>query len=100
VIVSNPPYVREDEYPALPRDVRDHEPKAALVSGPTGVEIVERLAREAAEQLVPGGWLVVEIGPAVAAAATAALAAVPGLEPGPTLKDMAGLARIVQARRA
>jgi len=100
VIVSNPPYVREDEYPALPRDVRDHEPKAALVSGPTGVEIVERLAREAAERLVPGGWLVVEIGPAVAAAAATALAAVPGLEPGPTLKDMAGLARIVQARRA
>jgi release factor glutamine methyltransferase len=100
VVVSNPPYVREDEYPALPRDVRDHEPKAALVSGPTGVEIVERLAREAAERLVPGGWLVVEIGPAVAAAAAAALAAVPGLEPGPTLKDMAGLARIVQARRA
>jgi len=99
VIVSNPPYVREDEYPALPRDVRDHEPKTALVSGPTGVEIVERLAREAAERLVPGGWLVVEIGPVVAAAAAAALAAVPGLEPGPTLKDMAGLARIVQARR-
>jgi hypothetical protein len=43
---------------------------------------------------------VVEIGPAVAAAAATALAAVPGLEPGPTLKDMAGLARIVQARRA
>jgi methylase of polypeptide subunit release factors len=63
------------------------------------VEIVERLAQEAAERLVPGGWLLVEIGPVVAAAAAAALAAVPGLEPGPTLKDMAGLARIVQARR-
>jgi hypothetical protein len=35
----------------------------------------------------------------VAAAAATALAAVPGLEVGPTLKDMAGLARIVQARR-
>ena len=100
VVVSNPPYVRDDEYPALPRDVRDHEPKAALVSGPTGVEVVARLAREAAERLAPGGWLVVEIGPAVAEAATEALAGVPGLELGPTLKDMAGLARIVQARKA
>lgn len=99
VIVSNPPYVREDEYPALPRDVRDHEPKAALVSGPTGIEIVARLAAEAATSLVAGGWLLVEIGPAVAEAAAAALAAVPGLEAGPTLKDMAGLPRIVQARR-
>jgi release factor glutamine methyltransferase len=99
VIVSNPPYVREDEFPALPRDVRDHEPRGALVSGPTGVEVVERLAAAAAAALVPGGWLVVEIGPAVAAAAEAALAACPALEPAPTLKDLAGLPRIVQARR-
>ena len=100
VIVSNPPYVREDEYPALPRDVRDHEPKTALVAGPTGVEIVTRLAAEAAERLAPGGWLLVEIGPSTAAAAEAALAAQAGLVPGPTLKDLAGLPRIVQARRA
>ncbi len=100
VIVSNPPYVREDEYPALPRDVRDHEPKTALVAGPTGVEIVTRLAAEAAERLAPGGWLLVEIGPSTAAAAESALAAQPGLVPGPTLKDLAGLPRIVQARRA
>jgi release factor glutamine methyltransferase len=99
VIVSNPPYVREDEFPALPRDVRDHEPREALVSGPTGVEVVERLAAAAAAALVPGGWLVVEIGPAVAAAAEAALAACPALEPAATLKDLAGLPRIVQARR-
>ncbi|MBU6222463.1 MAG: peptide chain release factor N(5)-glutamine methyltransferase [Planctomycetes bacterium] len=100
VIVSNPPYVREDEYPALPRDVRDHEPKSALVAGPTGVEIVARLAREAAERLAAGGWLLVEIGPSTVVAAEAALASQPGLTAGPTLKDMAGLPRIVQARRA
>ena len=100
VIVSNPPYVREDEFAALPRDVRDHEPKGALVAGPTGVEVVERLAAAAAESLAPGGWLLVEIGPAVAAAAEAAIAAVPGLVAEPTLRDMAGLPRIVQARRA
>jgi release factor glutamine methyltransferase len=100
VIVSNPPYVREDEYPALPRDVREHEPKSALVAGPTGAEIVERLAAEAVERLAPGGWLLVEIGPSTVVAAEAAMAAVSGLIAAPTLKDMAGLARIVQARRA
>lgn len=99
VIVSNPPYVRDDEYAALHRDVRDHEPRSALVAGPTGVELVARLAREAAERLAPGGWLLVEIGPSTAAAAEALLAAVPDLSLGPTLKDMAGLPRIVQARR-
>ena len=100
VIVSNPPYVRDDEFDALPRDVRLHEPKAALVAGPTGVEVVARLAADAGGALAAGGWLVVEIGPVVAAAAERALAAVPGLVPGPTLADMAGLPRIVQARKA
>ena len=100
VIVSNPPYVRDDEYSALPRDVRDHEPKAALVAGPTGVEIVRRLAAEAAERLAPGGWLVVEIGPAVAAEAERAIAEQQMLVPGQTLKDLAGLARMVQGRLA
>ena len=100
VIVSNPPYVRDDEFDALPRDVRLHEPKGALVAGPTGVEVVARLAADAVGALAAGGWLVVEIGPVVAAAAERALAAVPGLVPGPMLADMAGLPRIVQARKA
>ena len=99
VIVSNPPYVREDEFDALPRDVRLHEPKGALVAGPTGVEVIARLAREAVGRLAPGGWLLVEIGPNVADAAAAALASVPGLELGATRKDLAGLPRILEARR-
>jgi release factor glutamine methyltransferase len=97
VIVSNPPYVREDEFESLPRDVRLHEPKAALVSGPTGVEIIERLAALAAARLVPGGWLFCEIGPA--AAAEAVLARQTGLTAEPTIADFAGLPRIVHARR-
>jgi len=99
VIVSNPPYVREDEFETLPPDVRLYEPRTALVAGPTGVEVVGRLATGAAARLVPGGWIVIEIGPAVAEAAVAVLAAAADLVPGPTLKDLAGLPRIVQARR-
>ena len=99
LVVSNPPYVREDEFAALPRDVREHEPKSALVAGPTGIEVVERLVEAAAARLAPGGWLLVEIGPAVAQAAAAAIHAHPAFEPAPTLPDLAGLPRIVQGRR-
>jgi release factor glutamine methyltransferase len=99
VIVSNPPYVREDEFATLPDTVRLHEPRQALVGGPTGVEIITRLASQAVKRLAPGGWLVVEVGPSTAAAARDVVAGVAGLEPGPTLSDMAGLPRIVQARR-
>ena len=97
-IVSNPPYVRADEFAGLPRDVRDHEPKSALVAGPTGVEVVERLVEAAESRLAKGGWLLVEIGPTTAGAAEGIIARRPGLVPGPTLADMAGLPRIVQAR--
>jgi len=99
VIVSNPPYVREDEFDALPRDVRLHEPRTALVSGPTGVEVIGRLAAAAAKTLAPGGWLLVEVGPSTATAAEQVIAAHAELVPEPTLKDLAGLPRIVQARR-
>jgi len=99
IVVANPPYVREDEFAALPTDVRCYEPRQALVAGPTGVEVVARLAAAASAALEPGGWLIVEIGPGVVALAEAALAACPALEPGPTLKDLAGRPRIVQARR-
>jgi release factor glutamine methyltransferase len=99
VIVSNPPYVREDEFAGLPRDVREHEPREALVAGPRGVEVIERLAVEAAERLTAGGWLILEAGPGVAAEVERILGDVAGLKPQPTLKDLAGLPRIFQARR-
>jgi release factor glutamine methyltransferase len=100
VIVSNPPYVREAEFATLARDVREHEPRGALVAGPRGVEVIERLVAEAVGRLKPGGWLVLEAGPAVAADVERLLAATSGLEPGPTLKDLARLPRVFQARRA
>ncbi len=100
VIVSNPPYVREAEFAALHPDVRDHEPRGALVAGPRGVELIERLAAEARSRLAPGGWLIVEAGPLVAHEVEGIFAATPDLEPGVVIADMAGLPRLFQARRA
>lgn len=100
LIVSNPPYVREDEFAVLPDTVRLYEPRQALVGGPTGVEVITRLIGQAVGRMAPGGWIIIEIGPSTAEAAHAVLAATEGLEPGPTLTDTAGFPRIVQARRA
>src|SRR3569623_2733646 len=60
-IASNPPYIAEHEMAGLARDVRDFEPRLALVAGPQGTEVIERLIVEAAERLTPGGWLLMEI---------------------------------------
>jgi release factor glutamine methyltransferase len=98
-VVSNPPYVRAEEFDALARDVKGHEPRAALVAGPRGTEVIERLAAQAAERLRPGGCLLVEIGPAIHEAARAIVEAGPAFEIGPTIKDQARLPRVIQARR-
>lgn len=63
LIVSNPPYVADSEVDDLPPEVAHHEPRQALVSGPTGMEAIEHIVREAPAWLEPGGVLVVEIDP-------------------------------------
>ena len=98
MIVSNPPYIREDEFEGLSDDVRLYEPREALVGGVTGCEIVQRLVQQASGRLASGGWLFIEIGPSTVAAAEKSISDTPGLVGEPTLKDGAGLARIVQAR--
>jgi release factor glutamine methyltransferase len=98
-IVSNPPYVAEAELAKLPRDVRDFEPRAALVAGPQGTEVIARLVPQAAERLRPGGWLLIEVSPMVHDAARAIVAAEPRLTVGATIKDLARLPRVVPAQR-
>ncbi|MDI6873616.1 peptide chain release factor N(5)-glutamine methyltransferase [Candidatus Solincola sp.] len=62
LVVSNPPYVREEDLEALPPEVREHEPRSALVAGPRGTEVHEKLLGEATYWLAPGGWLLMEGG--------------------------------------
>jgi release factor glutamine methyltransferase len=69
VVVSNPPYVAEGEWPSLPSAVREHEPPGALLAGPDGLSFVRRLAAGAGDLLAPGGKLWCEIGAAQGAAA-------------------------------
>jgi release factor glutamine methyltransferase len=63
LIVSNPPYVDAAEIEGLAPEVRDHEPRGALVP-PSGdrYEAYRRLAPEARRLLRSGGWLLLEIG--------------------------------------
>jgi len=98
-VVSNPPYVSEAELERLAPEVRNHEPRLALVAGRRGTKVIEALLPQAAERLNPGGHLLLEISPMIHQAVEALLAADDRLEPGPTVKDLARLPRVVQARR-
>ena len=61
LIVSNPPYVTEDEYAAMPGEYR-HEPKLGLTSGEDGLDLCLRMLDEAADYLTDDGLLIVEVG--------------------------------------
>src|SRR5437868_6618469 len=61
-VVSNPPYVGEDEADSVEAQVRKFEPKIAVFAGQTGLEVFRRLIPQARDVLKPGGWLVMEIG--------------------------------------
>jgi release factor glutamine methyltransferase len=93
-IVSNPPYVAESEI--LEPQVGDYEPRPALYAGPTGLEVYRRVIPEAHEALIPGGWLLLEIGHGQQRAMTSLLAKWDILE---FDKDLAGIPRVAIARR-
>lgn len=61
-IVCNPPYISQSEYENLDPEVREYEPKQALVSGPTGLEIYSLIAQDLKKYLLSQGNLWLEIG--------------------------------------
>lgn len=95
MIVSNPPYVPSSELETLQPEVRDFEPRTALVAGPEGTEIHERIISAASEYLRRGGWLIMEMGLGQSdplrgmAERTGAFSSVS------VLKDLAGIDRVI-----
>lgn len=95
LIATNPPYIAETE--TLAPEVKDHEPKEALFSGPTGLEFYERLAIEAPNHLKAGGALAMEVG-YTQAAAVQKIFEDRGWRHEETLPDLAGHDRVVVVR--
>lgn len=75
LVVANVPYVPHGELGLMPREARDHEPAVALDGGADGLDLLRRMAADAAGWLAPGGCLASEVNPAQVPAASAALAA-------------------------
>jgi len=90
LVVSNPPYVAEGD-PHLP-GLR-HEPEAALVAGPEGLDAIREITSAAGSFLRPGGWLLLEHG-AWQDAAVRSLLEQAGLESVRTWPDLAGIGRV------
>ena len=95
LIVSNPPYIPLTERDTLHAQVRDHEPHVALFGGEDGHDVFRRLIPQAAQQLRPGGWLLLET-----AGRTALLdSMLAGWDGVHAVPDLQGIERIVAARK-
>lgn len=99
VIVSNPPYVAAGDVALLAIEIRDWEPPAALLAGPTGLEVLEPIVDGAASFLRPGGLLALEVGAGQAGAVSDRLRRTRGFVRVSVHRDAAGLERIVCAER-
>jgi release factor glutamine methyltransferase len=94
-IVCNPPYVSELHPEDVQKQVREHEPKIAVFSGPSGLELYERLVPQAPRHLTPSGWLVMEIGFSIEAKVRALLSQWSEVR---VTNDLHGIPRVVAAR--
>jgi release factor glutamine methyltransferase len=100
LIVSNPPYVSDGEWEGLAPEIRDWEPAGALRGGPEGLDVLRRLAAQAPAALVSGGWIAVEVGAGQAERVEALFRAGGSFDAIRRVKDLAGIVRVVSARRS
>jgi release factor glutamine methyltransferase len=98
LVVSNPPYVRDQDWPGLAPEITLYEPEEALLGGPDGLDVIRRLVPAATEVLRPGGLLAVEVGQGQSRAVEA-LFERSGLRLAETQRDLAGIPRVVRGRR-
>ena len=95
LVVSNPPYIAQEEIPTLQPEVRDWEPRLATVAGGHTAQIAEH----ALDALVPGGHLVLEVADTRAEGVAELLERL-GYEDVAVTEDLAGRDRIVEGKRA
>jgi release factor glutamine methyltransferase len=98
LVVSNPPYVDPGDLAGLSPEVRDHEPRPALLApdGPYG--IYERLGAQSYRVLRPGGHLLAEVGRGMADEVAKRFRAA-GFVDTEARPDLAGIPRVVSGRR-
>lgn len=99
MIVSNPPYIAEEDYDNLPAGVKNYEPAEALQAGPGGLFFYQKIITQAPGHLKKDGWLLLEIGatqgePIYKILETSEQYCDIGIR-----NDYAGLPRVIKARR-
>jgi len=98
LIVSNPPYISSHEFDALPPEITEYEPRQALEGGADGLEAIRLIIKEAPGHMVPGGWLLFEVGHDQWAAVEKLIAGSGAYSDWSVIKDYSGYNRVVRTR--
>ncbi len=93
LIISNPPYISEDEYKELAVDIRDYEHPGALVGGKDGLDAYRAIVDALSGYLAKDGLLILELGQGQDAAVKAMVEKVWGHGKVTTASDLAGVVR-------
>ena len=99
IIVSNPPYVTSSELPGLQREICEHEPTEALDGGTDGLDIYRNILKDAHVYLKTGGRIFLEIGMGQAPDIIE-IGKRHGLSHIKTVKDLAGIERVIVFKKA
>lgn len=97
IITANPPYLTDSEYGAL-LQAGSPEPRLALAAGRDGMHAIRGLIRDAADVLVAGGWLIMEIGSDQAVQTVNEFDRM-GYQRTSVVRDLAGHDRVVAGQR-
>lgn len=100
LILVNPPYVSDEEWRGLPREIRDYEPAIALCGGADGLDFYRRILPEAADLLTDHGMMIMEMGEHHASRIKDLVSAIPAYSSLEVKKDLAGKDRIAVLHRA
>jgi len=100
VITANPPYIPMGDLAALQPEVRDFEPEMALIAGPQGTEIGTAIIEQAPAFLKKGGALIMEMGMGQTADLCAVVNDTGNYRTLELVKDLAGIERVLVARKA
>lgn len=99
VIVCNPPYISTGRLEGESAHLLEEEPREAFDGGPYGISIHQRVIREAAAMLKPGGWLLFEFGERQERQIAALFARAKAYEPVSFVANEAGTPRVALARK-
>jgi len=99
LVAANPPYVAQAQWEGLEEQVKGYEPREALVPGAGGLELTGEIIARAGEVLLPGGWLMVELGMGQEAAARELARAAGCYDDVTVAPDLAGTPRVLRCRK-